>query len=899
MGSKEELKLNLISKYQQYDSYTQVGRFIDNIYNNNDLERMDKDVNYFFQQFSKWKQNSNPEYSYEQRKNNIQNSTNMNYNNNPNYNNYMESSTNFDLEKFRNKNNLNRSEKIRQRKTLRQEELIQKAVDDSLKQRRVSSQINNNFDNSLRKKNEFVGIKNIGNTCYFNSLIQNLFFIKEFRDKILNFEMKKNIQPNFREEKSINMIKEIQNLFSLMIKGSKNFVNPENILNNIFDQDNKKVDIGDQKDIVEFFGYFHEQLELADKYDLNFVSDENKKNQSLYVKEKNKDGKINLFKGKLISSTFIENKNDKKFSCVGTNTEEFNPIFVNVDEKNLNKALKNTFDYKIENLKYKGTITNAGKQEWLKEIPKILIVQVNRAQYDKYNNSLIKNNDPFEFDKSFFIDQFMESNIDFVKEMGKKIELKIKQIDQLENIESDFKKYGTKHQGLLDAMDIVNDFLKEQDKFKKEDSFFFDKKFQKISQKKFQEGMIDLKKKKQNLMIQKKEIKEDINNIYKPIEKNKYKLKGVLIHEGSAQFGHYYTYIKQNSKWICFNDKNVSEISEKDVFKIGTGDGFSNKNCYCLIYIHHSIDSNQNPVEKILPIHLENYVLKKNNEIYHKSVADVFDRVINEFLKERYEIRNDQVLLGFAKNYPRLMSFKIFLNDSLEFSNYKDTLENILNFLIINQIIIKENFSEFKISQLDLKKINSYPEIKKIFKQKLNQYNLNITDHSQKLDEDIDNYKEFYIKTVKSNIILSSAVQILSPECVYKYLELILEFFQACNLNFYYISLIYVSLVINLAYIILNGHFLWKHHKDKFDINEFFKCLNIGLVIVSRFYHFQKKDSDKIYLDLLNLIKEFLKDIGNSFNTKITENYLENFKNVLKTKKSIKINYKTSALNVK
>jgi ubiquitin C-terminal hydrolase len=40
------------------------------------------------------------------------------------------------------------------------------------------------------KKNLFVGIRNLGSTCYMNSIIQQFFMIESFKKIILNFPMK-------------------------------------------------------------------------------------------------------------------------------------------------------------------------------------------------------------------------------------------------------------------------------------------------------------------------------------------------------------------------------------------------------------------------------------------------------------------------------------------------------------------------------------------------------------------------------------------------------------------------------------------------------------------------------------------------------------------------------------
>lgn len=38
-----------------------------------------------------------------------------------------------------------------------------------------------------------------------------------------------------------------------------------------------------------------------------------------------------------------------------------------------------------------------------------------------------------------------------------------------------------------------------------------------------------------------------------------YKLCGILIHSGSAESGHYYSFIKVGERWLEFNDRRVSE----------------------------------------------------------------------------------------------------------------------------------------------------------------------------------------------------------------------------------------------------------------------------------------------------------------------------------------------------
>jgi ubiquitin carboxyl-terminal hydrolase 34 len=43
-------------------------------------------------------------------------------------------------------------------------------------------------------------------------------------------------------------------------------------------------------------------------------------------------------------------------------------------------------------------------------------------------------------------------------------------------------------------------------------------------------------------------------------------LKGVVLHYGTADFGHYFSYIKEtDSLWLEFNDERVREIDPRDI----------------------------------------------------------------------------------------------------------------------------------------------------------------------------------------------------------------------------------------------------------------------------------------------------------------------------------------------
>jgi hypothetical protein len=121
----------------------------------------------------------------------------------------------------------------------------------------------------------------------------------------------------------------------------------------------------------------------------------------------------------------------------------------------------------------------------------------------------------------------------------------------------------------------------------------------------------------------------------------KYKLKGVVVHYGTADGGHYYSYIKErgNDKWYEFNDTNVREYDPADLPE----DTFGGK-------LKHEIKTVQNGKTKI------------ESERLHSAYVLIYER--NEFVdnEKLYELResNQATLPSLVKSYSfNARSFKL------------------------------------------------------------------------------------------------------------------------------------------------------------------------------------------------------------------------------------------------
>ena len=77
-----------------------------------------------------------------------------------------------------------------------------------------------------------------------------------------------------------------------------------------------------------------------------------------------------------------------------------------------------------------------------------------------------------------------------------------------------------------------------------------------------------------------------------------YHLHGVCIHDGTAESGHYYSYIKDHKQgvWRCYNDHRVSIVEESQVYEEANG-GSLTKSAYYITYISQNELNNTRNVD--------------------------------------------------------------------------------------------------------------------------------------------------------------------------------------------------------------------------------------------------------------------------------------------------------------
>jgi hypothetical protein len=84
------------------------------------------------------------------------------------------------------------------------------------------------------------------------------------------------------------------------------------------------------------------------------------------------------------------------------------------------------------------------------------------------------------------------------------------------------------------------------------------------------------------------ELSSMISNAYINQKEIPYYLHSIIIHDGYADVGHYYSFIfdRAGNNWYRFNDHTVSLETEQTVFQEAIGGPHTSKCAYALIYIN-------------------------------------------------------------------------------------------------------------------------------------------------------------------------------------------------------------------------------------------------------------------------------------------------------------------------
>ena len=230
-------------------------------------------------------------------------------------------------------------------------------------------------------------------------------------------------------------------------------------------------------------------------------------------------------------------------------------------------------------------------------------------------------------------------------------------------------------------------------------------------------------------------------------EDNTYILHSVIVHQGSANSGHYYAYIKQNKHpkdWLLFNDEHVRPADRYEIFKQNFGGNyeiFKNKgglgeivsnninyerSAYILVYIQKTRQHKfvcQNNLD-IIPSHLKkrfenekedekNAANKKKRDLENINIF-LFSNLNCEYHTNKLGIINSFIDLNIDAPVTDNMTSRLLINfpqhfkisEFLAFINKKTQIPK--NEMILFDFLGNEDFSIFKRQNFDIIPINNF-----------------------------------------------------------------------------------------------------------------------------------------------------------------------------------------------
>ncbi|XP_029030376.1 ubiquitin carboxyl-terminal hydrolase 28 isoform X2 [Betta splendens] len=492
----------------------------------------------------------------------------------------------------------------------------------------------------IRQDDWPVGIRNVGNTCWFSAVIQSLFHLPVFRRLVLNYHLSERILEKCKshsDKRNIAFMQELRCLFALMVGSTRRFVDPSaavELLRDAFRTSEA------QQDVSEFSHKLLDWLEDAFQLAANGNNTEDKQQNPM----------VQLFYGTFVTERAHEGK-------LLYNIEQFGqyPLQVN-GFNNLDECLEGAMvEKEIESL-HSDHIITSGRERWFKKLPPVLTFELSRFEFNTQLGRPEKIHKKLEFPQIIYMDRYLHKNIEQTHERRGEVKRLKEQLAVLQQKLECYKSYGsgpTKYP-LADMLQFVLEFATTKptsvspaedlrpaassptpsgqsvcepacDNSEHGDADASEGLVPSVSScqrtpiyKPFTQCRHpvdcpphpaphsiteeELHFTKTCLQRWRAEVENDISELKASIDKltqmlegmysdnslcqAPYRLHAVLVHEGQASAGHYWAYIYDhaNRRWMKYNDVNITESSWEELERDSFG-GVTNASAYCLMYI--------------------------------------------------------------------------------------------------------------------------------------------------------------------------------------------------------------------------------------------------------------------------------------------------------------------------
>nr|XP_025122655.1 ubiquitin carboxyl-terminal hydrolase 28 isoform X5 [Bubalus bubalis] len=501
-----------------------------------------------------------------------------------------------------------------------------------------------------------VGLKNVGNTCWFSAVIQ--------------------------EKRNIVFMQELQYLFALMMGSNRKFVDPSaalDLLKGAFRSPEEQ-----QQDVSEFT---HKLLDwLEDAFQLAVNVNSNPRNKS-------ENPMVQLFYGTFLTEGIREGKP----FC---NNETFGqyPLQVN-GYRNLDECLEGAMvEGDIELLPSDHSV-KYGQERWFTKLPPVLTFELSRFEFNQSLGQPEKIHNKLEFPQIIYMDRYMYRSKELVRSKRECIRKLKEEIKILQQKLERYVKYGSgpARFPLPDMLKYVIEFAStkpasessasqsdacmteplssahcltsdltskestSEESTSQEAEGTFSSSEDSLHKSRMAEQPLtpprssmempahpaprtvtdeEINFVKTCLQRWRNEIEQDIQDLKNGIASTTqtieqmycdpllrqvpYRLHAVLVHEGQANAGHYWAYVYNQPRqvWLKYNDISVTESSWEELERDSYG-GQRNVSAYCLMYIndklpHFNAEAAPNELDQMsgeveaLSVELKHYIQEDN-----------------------------------------------------------------------------------------------------------------------------------------------------------------------------------------------------------------------------------------------------------------------------------------------
>ncbi|XP_071806291.1 ubiquitin carboxyl-terminal hydrolase 25-like isoform X1 [Asterias amurensis] len=296
-----------------------------------------------------------------------------------------------------------------------------------------------------------VGLKNVGNTCWFSAVIQSLFHLPAFRQMVLNFVPPANIhaqQPaqnaastnpstastEVREHRNLLFMSELRALFALMLGTKRKYVDPSKAVEILKGAFINSGGVNSQQDVSEFTHKLLEWLEDAFKSDCSRPPSPQAGEEGLEASRRNP--MLDLFYGQFKAEGINEGK-------VFTNQETFGQYPLQISGyEDLHESIEASMSHReIETVNH--TSEKSAQEHWFTRLPHILTFELSRFHFNQVIGRPEKIHNRFIFPRVLYMDRYMECNQAAIRMKRTDVHELIQQLDMLQFKLERYLNYGS------------------------------------------------------------------------------------------------------------------------------------------------------------------------------------------------------------------------------------------------------------------------------------------------------------------------------------------------------------------------------------------------------------------------------------------------------------------------